>query len=89
MNYGELETLLKHRLEVIGDHEMRENDPDRQLELLKSVSMKIDAWRDTFASEAPFKLRHFLENYSLDKALAFVQAVLAEERGESVDKPRC
>ena len=72
MDYEKLESLLTQRLEVIRDEEMRHNNPEKQLELLKDVSMKIDAWRDTNISALPFKLKHFLENYSLDKALSYI-----------------
>ena len=46
-----------------------ETDPQQQLDLLKEVSQQIDTWRDSNRSQLPFRLKHFLDQYSLDKAL--------------------
>ena len=74
MDYKTLEDLLKRRLAIIGDENLRESDPQQQLDLLKEVSQQIDTWRDSNRSQLPFRLKHFLDQYSLDKALAFVQS---------------
>jgi hypothetical protein len=69
-------SLLRHRLEVIGDRDLRENDPDRQLDLLREVSEAITAFHDQHRSELPPRLRHFLENASLEKAREWIEAEL-------------
>ena len=66
MDYETIRKLLKRRLEIIGDQQMRESDPQEQLSLLKTVSEQIDAWRDRHREQLPFRLRHFLDQYSLD-----------------------
>ena len=72
MDYTELKELLEERIRVIADTEMRENDPDQQLALLQKVSEAIDLWRDQHRKETDRRLLHFLQNYSLSKALDFV-----------------
>jgi len=75
MNYKELKELLEDRVRVIEDREMRENDPAKQLALLQNVSEKIDAWRDQHRKEMDRQLLHYLQQYSLSKALDFVTHV--------------
>ena len=65
--------LLRKRLEVIGDHVMRENDPDRQLRLLQEVSEDITALQQQLEGRIRPRLAHFLENCSYDKALAWIE----------------
>ena len=73
-NYPALEELLKRRLEVIADEDMRQNDPDAQLEQLKEVSEKIMALHGKMKETGIHpQLDHFLKNASFDKALSFVQ----------------
>ena len=74
MEFGDLKKLLKKRLEVIRDDVMRVSDPEGQLALLKEVSISIDAWRDEHRDRLPAQLRHFLDNYSLDKALDYIES---------------
>ncbi len=67
--------LLEKRLEVIGNSVLRETDPDRQLEELKTVSESIVlAQTELFGRFSP-RLRHFFEGCSYDKALDFLRAL--------------
>jgi hypothetical protein len=58
-----LKDLLETRLKVIADAELRQNDPEHG----------IDDWREKYRKEIDKRLLHFLEHYSLDKALAFIK----------------
>lgn len=69
----ELIELLQRRLNVIGDAEMRESDPDRQLKELQSVSEAIGAFHQAHRAVIHNRLNHFLESCSFDKALAWAQ----------------
>jgi hypothetical protein len=76
---SELESLLSllhRRLVVIGDRDLRENDPDLQLALLREVSESITAFHDRHQADLPPRLRHFLENASLEKAREWIEAEL-------------
>lgn len=70
---AELIAMLQHRLKVIGDAEMRESDPERQLKELQSVSESIMAFHQANREVMHNRLNHFLENCSFDKALAWAQ----------------
>lgn len=77
---SDLETLLdllRRRLEVIGDRALRESDPDHQFALLRDVSEAITAFHDQHQPSLPPRLRHFLENASLEKAREWIEAELA------------
>lgn len=65
----QLITLLERRLEIIGDADLRENDPDRQLKQLQEVSEAIMAFHQENREHIPVRLNHFLENCSFEKAL--------------------
>lgn len=67
--------LLEKRLEVIGDSALRETDPDRQLEELKTVSESIVSAQTELFGRFPPRLRHFFEGCSYDKALDFLRAL--------------
>lgn len=73
----ELITLLERRLEVIGDAEMRENDPAEQLRQLQEVSESLQKFHDSKREKIPVRLRHFLENSSLNKALDWAREAIA------------
>ncbi|MCG8599657.1 MAG: hypothetical protein MI807_05910 [Verrucomicrobiales bacterium] len=73
----ELITLLERRLEVIGDAEMRENDPAEQLRQLQEVSESIQNFHVSKREKIPVRLRHFLENSSLNKALDWARESIA------------
>ena len=70
----ELILALKRRLEVIGNRELRETDPDRQLAELREVSEKIVALQARLPAHAHPQLRHYFERCSYDKALAWIEA---------------
>lgn len=65
----ELKRLLETRIEVIEDTCLREENPELQLSKLKEVSEKIDLWKVQHSKSVDRKLQHYLENYSLQKAL--------------------
>jgi hypothetical protein len=74
----ELISLLRRRLEVIGDAAMRESDPERQLSLLQEISEAITAFHQSHRGTIPPRLKHFLENASLQKALEWAEAERAK-----------
>ena len=73
-----LAKLLERRLEVISDHEMRENDPDQQLKLLQEVSEEISAKHQQLAGKLKPRLAHFMESCSYAKALAWIREELEQ-----------
>ncbi|MEP4076497.1 hypothetical protein [Haloferula sp.] len=74
MLYADLATLLKHRIDVIGDHAFRDRDSDGHLEALKKVSGQISQWHQSHHSELHPRLEHFLTGCSYDKALRFLES---------------
>jgi hypothetical protein len=68
--HDDLIQLLRHRQSVIADHEWRDRDAAGQLAALREVSEKISAWAETHQSQIDPRLRHYLANASLAKALA-------------------
>jgi hypothetical protein len=68
-----LADLLEKRLQVIGDQEMRANDPEQQLKLLKEVSEGILSHHSDLKGKIPPRLEHFLDNCSYEKALAWIR----------------
>ena len=65
--------LLEKRLAIIADSDLRERDPDGQLEQLKSVSKEIVAAQNQFLDKFTPRLRHFFEGCSYDKALVYLR----------------
>lgn len=74
----ELIDLLRRREAIIADHTWRDRDPQDHLEGLMEVSMAIQAWKERHAADSDPRLRHFLENSSFAKALAFLEAKAAK-----------
>lgn len=74
----ELIALLEERVRVIGDVEMREQNPDGQLAKLQSVSEAITSFHTTHRGVIQPRLNHFLENCSYAKALEWAQEALAK-----------
>jgi len=70
-----LRLLLRERLDVIADHDLRERDPDAQLNRLREVSGEIGAIHARCKGALPARLEHFLERASYQKALAFLEGV--------------
>lgn len=73
----ELTELLRQRLQIIADHAMRDANPEMHLQALQRVSESIDGMRTTLHSELPPRLRHFLEQSSYQKALAYLEELPA------------
>ena len=69
---AELEASLRERRRVIADHDWRDRDPEAHLAALRGVSEKIAAVTERLGPVASPRLRHFLDNCSYDKALAFL-----------------
>jgi len=71
----ELATLLRQRVDIIGDHAFRDRDPDGHLDALKDISENIMALHSRLRDAGQLKprLEHFLANCSYDKALAFIE----------------
>ena len=74
-----LATLLRRRLSVIADHDLRERDPDAQLEQLKAVSLEISALHERHRKEISPRLNHFLTQCSFNKALELAEQELSAE----------
>ncbi len=72
----ELIAMLERRLEVIGNAELRESDPQRQLDLLQEVSEQITAFHEQHGTSLSPRLNHFLGNCSFDKALDWARAAV-------------
>ena len=68
-----LADLLRQRLQIIADHALRDADPEKHLQALREVSESIDRLRTTLHAELPPRLRHFLEQSSYQKALAYLE----------------
>lgn len=66
--------LLRRREQVIADHVWRDCEPQAHLEALKEVSEAIENWRREHEAGLDPRLKHFLENASFAKALAFAAA---------------
>ncbi|RBP44526.1 hypothetical protein DES53_104347 [Roseimicrobium gellanilyticum] len=69
-----LAELLKKRLAVIADHELRQRDAEAHLAALRGVSEAIDAEHQRLRSQLDGRLRHFLQQASYQKALEWIEA---------------
>ena len=69
-----LAELLKKRLAVIADSELRVNDPEAHLAALRDVSEAIDAEHQRLRTQLDGRLRHFLQQASYQKALEWIEA---------------
>jgi hypothetical protein len=79
--HAPLIALLRRRESVIADHAWRDRDPVGHLDALRSVSEAITAWARENDAAIDGKLRHFLANASLSKALAHAEAISGETPG--------
>jgi hypothetical protein len=70
---AELTLALRKRLEVIGDRALRESDPARHLEELRTASERITALEARLPGTIHPQLRHYFERCSYDKALAWIE----------------
>jgi hypothetical protein len=75
--YTELATALRHRLAVIADNELYEQNPAGHIEELKRASEKITALQRELPSPVEPELAHFLARCSYAKALAFLEQKFA------------
>jgi hypothetical protein len=71
--YVVLAEALRDRLAVIGDHQLRDQNPDAHLTRLKQASERIEQLRKRLPPDADPILVHYLGRMSLSKALEFVQ----------------
>lgn len=74
MDYPDLVNLLRRRIAIIADHELRERDPEAQLNSLKQVSEAIDLWHSTHRESIDARLEHFLSGCSFEKALRYLES---------------
>ena len=72
--YEPLRQLLRRRLEVIADRDLRERDPAGQLRQLQEVSEAITAEHARLRPQLPPRLNHYLTQASLQKALDWIEA---------------
>lgn len=72
--HDELQQLLRKRLDVIADHAFRDRDPTAHLDALKQVSEKIETYSRAHYETFDGKLRHYLANFSYQKALDHLSA---------------
>ncbi|MDB6137403.1 MAG: hypothetical protein JWO94_475 [Verrucomicrobiaceae bacterium] len=70
----ELTNLLKNRLVVIADHEMRDANSAQHLARLSEVSTSIDELFKKHRNELPPRLCHFLSHASFQKALEYLES---------------
>jgi len=68
-----LATLLRKRLTIIADQDLRSRDPEAQLAALAEVSAAIEAEHVRLKSELPARLRHYMQQASYSKALAYIE----------------
>jgi len=71
---GELIAMLERRLVVIGDAELRESDPAKQMAQLQEVSGQISEFHEKHSPDLSPRLNHFLGNCSFEKALEWARA---------------
>ena len=70
---------LQERLDVIADTRLSKSDPAAHLDKLKSASEAIFELQHQLEDELPVRLKHFLEQSSYNKALAFIRGLPKEE----------
>ncbi len=76
-DYAPLASMLRHRLEVIADHDWRDRDSGGHFDALKAVSEAIAAWEAAQPRPVPARLGHFLQQCSYGKALEWIDASTA------------
>ena len=73
--FDKLKYLLRKRIEIIVDHEFRDNDPNAHLIALKEISESIEKHHHELRKEISPQLEHFLNNQSYNKALKFLEKI--------------
>ncbi len=79
--YEELASLLRRRVEIIGDLEWRDRDATGHLTALSIISQEITGWGEAHKDGIDPHLRHFLKNASFQKALDYVEGQVAAKSG--------
>lgn len=72
-----LASLLERRLSVIGNHGLRDTNPDEHLRQLQEVSEAIVEWHKEFKGSLKPRLEHFMQNCSYENALDWIRQELA------------
>jgi len=73
--FDKLKYLLRKRIEIIANHEFRDNDPESHLMALKEISESIEKEHHELRGDVSPQLEHFLDNRSYNKALKFLEKV--------------
>lgn len=71
--FSPLAAALRERIAVIGDAELRERDPEAHLTALQAAFDRIQTLGAELRPQFPPRLKHFMEQGSYDKALAFIE----------------
>ena len=66
-----LAELLRKRLEIIADHEFRDNDPESHLKSLEEISVAIENQHETLGNSIDARLKHYL--YLQSRKLFFLE----------------
>lgn len=69
-----LTTLLRDRLRVIADHELRDRDPAAHLRQLQAASEALDRETARLGRSLPPRLHHFMSQASYGKALEYLES---------------
>lgn len=75
----DLADCLQERLDVIADSRLAKHDPVAHLDKLKAASEAIFELQQQLQDEIPIRLKHFLEQSSYNKALAFIRGMPGEK----------
>ena len=71
--YFTLAEVLRERLDLIADHQLRGQNPTAHLERLKQASERIEQLKKQLPKNADSMLIHYLDRMSLTKALELVR----------------
>ena len=71
--YFTLAEVLRERLDIIADQQLRGQNPTTHLERLRQASERIEQLKKQFPKNADSMLVHYLDRMSLTKALEFVR----------------
>ncbi|MBE2205359.1 MAG: hypothetical protein IAE94_13590 [Chthoniobacterales bacterium] len=81
MSFVPLETALRRRLDVVGDHGLRATDPKAHLEALKAAHRELEIQIARLPVDTPPQLFHFLQQQSYEKAHKFLKDLTFREPG--------
>ena len=82
-NYQTLAKALRERVALIADREFYQRDPAAHLAQLQAISGNIAASTAHLPPHTDPRLTHYLERCSYEKALAFLEELLAGPRSSS------